>query len=113
MGRVWYSGAANNDLEQIGDYIRSELNSPKAALDTVRKIQKSIDKLGTFPQIGSMLSSIANTISDYRVLVCGNYLAFYRLQGSDVMVDRILYGKRDYIKILFGAASEDAAGADS
>ena len=107
MGKIRYSGAAKNDLEQIGDYIMSESNSPKAALNTVRKIQNSIDRLGTFPQIGSPLSSIADTVSDYRFLVCGNYLAFYRLQGSDVMVDRILHGKRDYMKILFGNASED------
>jgi len=65
MGRVRYSGAAKSDLEQIGDYIMLELNSPKAALDTVRKIQNSIDRLGTFPQIGSPLSSIVNSITDY------------------------------------------------
>lgn len=102
MGKVQYSGVAKNDLEQIGDYIASELKSPKAALNTVRKIQNSIDRLSSFPYIGSPLSGLVSTTTDYRLLVCGKYLAFYRLYGSDVMIDRILYGKRDYMNVLFG-----------
>jgi len=107
MYKVRYSEAAKRDLEQIGDYIMTELSNPQAALGTVRKIQNSIDRLCTFPEIGSPLSSIADTISDYRFLVCGNYLTFYRLLGSDIMVDRIINGKRDYMKILFGNACDD------
>ena len=32
----------------------------------------------------------------------GNYLTFYRVNGNEVYVDRILYGRRDYLRILFG-----------
>ena len=35
-------------------------------------------------------------------LVCGDYLAFYRVDGDTVYVDRILYGRRDYMALLFG-----------
>ena len=40
--------------------------------------------------------------SDYRFLVSGNYLSFYRTYGNEVYVDRILYARRDYMRILFG-----------
>jgi len=112
MAKVSYSGAALYDLEQIGDYIASELNSPQAALNTVTRIQNSIDNLASFPLMGSVLSSVVDTDSDYRFLVCGNYLTFYRLYGDEVLIDRILYGKRDYMNILFGGKLEGEHTSD-
>jgi len=35
-------------------------------------------------------------------------MTFYRTSGNDVYIDRILYGKRDYLKILFGDFSKEA-----
>ena len=100
MATIDYSPGAISDLEQIGDYIELELSSPVAAINTVNKIQDSIDNLSTFPLMGTMLSSIVGVDTDYRFLVCGKYLAFYRTDEVIVYVDRILYGKRDYIAIL-------------
>ena len=107
MANVQYSGAAIGDLEQIGDYIAEDLQNPQAALNTVSKIQDAIDKLAEFPLIGVPLSSVAGIDTDYRFLVCGNYLAFYRPLESDVLIDRILYGRRDYLAILFGDLPRD------
>jgi len=103
MANVEYSNAAIVDLEQIGDYISQELHSPQAAYKTVTEIQDSIDNLKMFPQMGAMLSSIVDINTDYRFLVCGNYLAFYRTNEKEVFIDRIIYGKRDYMAILFSA----------
>ena len=38
----------------------------------------------------------------YRYLICGNYMVFYRFRDRTVFIDRILYGGRDYLSILFG-----------
>ena len=100
--KVSYSQEAIRDLEGIGDYIADELLNPQAALRTVSKIQDSIDKLADFPYIGAALSSVVDIDSDYRFLVCGKYLAFYRILDQKALIDRILYGKRDYVAILFG-----------
>ena len=107
MPKINYSGFAVRDLEQIGDYIAKQLKNPQAALDTINKIQDTIDKLADFPLIGAPLSSIYEIDTDYRFLVCGNYLAFCRPQESEVLIDRILYGRRDYIIILFGDKTEE------
>jgi len=101
MARIEYSPLSLIDLEQIGDYIENELMSPQAAHNTINKIQDLIDKLSIFPLMGATLKSIANVDTDYRVLVCGNYLAFYHTDETVVYIDRILYGKRDYLAILF------------
>jgi addiction module RelE/StbE family toxin len=102
MAKISYSGEAIRDLEQIGDYIAEQLKSPQAALNTVNKIQNKIDILVNFPLIGAPLSSITDITTDHRFLVCGNYLAFYRPQDDMVLIDRILYGRRDYLAILLG-----------
>ena len=101
MAKVHYSDDSKQDLVQIGDYIADDLKNPKAALRIVNSIQDAIDNLADFPLMGTLLSAIIEVETDYRFLVCGRYIAFYRSQGEDVRIDRILYGKRDYISILF------------
>ncbi len=51
--------------------------------------------------------TVADTESDYRFLVSGNYLVFYRAYGKDVYIDRVLYGRHDYMRILSGDAQAD------
>jgi addiction module RelE/StbE family toxin len=102
VAKISYSNAAIADLEQIGDYIAEQLKSPLAALNIVNKIQDKIDSLASFPLIGAPLTSMGAIDTDCRFLVIGNYLAFYRPVGDEVLIDRILYGRRDYIAILFG-----------
>ena len=41
-------------------------------------------------------------LTAYRRLVCGNYLAIYHIDCDAVHIDRVLYGRRDYLALLFG-----------
>jgi addiction module RelE/StbE family toxin len=104
VAKIIYSPEALRDLEKIGDYIAEQLKNPIAALNTVNGIQYRIDKLADFPLMGSLLSALYDDVDvgDYRFLVCLNYLAFYRAEGDNVHIDRVIYGRRDYITILFG-----------
>ena len=99
---IRYTPEAEDDLKDIKRYISKDRNSPIAALNTVSKITKRIRILEQFPELGAKLSSIIGIITDYRFLVCGNYITFYRIDGVYVNIIRILYGRRDYVKILFG-----------
>lgn len=65
------------------------------------KITKDIYALKNHALLGAPLSSIAEVPGDYRFLVTGNYLTFYRVSGTDIYIDRILYGRRDYLPCLF------------
>jgi plasmid stabilization system protein ParE len=108
MNKVVLSPEARNDLIDIEKYITDSIGSPAAAKSTLSKIIKTIRKLENFANIGAPLSSIVDIATDYRYLVCENYIAFYRVEsefGTNkivVYIDRILYKKRDYINILFG-----------
>lgn len=99
--KVFYTPMALRDIEEIAEYIAVELENPGAAKRIVLEIQDHIDSLEDFPYLGSLLSSIAQVNSDYRFLVTGSYLTFYRILGETVYIDRVLYGKRDYLRILF------------
>ena len=60
------------------------------------------ERLVLFPESGARVSTVSGANYDVRYLVIGKYLAFYRVVGSEVIIDRVLYGARDYLRILFG-----------
>jgi len=108
MNKLYYSPKAFEDLDEIWTYIMGDLGSPAAAQNTITNILNSIEKLQEFPEMGPSLSSVTEIESNYRFLVCGICLAFYRVKGTEINIDRILYSRRDYIHILFGNTSEYA-----
>jgi addiction module RelE/StbE family toxin len=106
MAKLLISPAANDDLVSIREYITKDLDSPKAAANTVNKIIKSIKILVNFPLSGAPLESIIEFPNYYRFVVSGNYISFYRYIDDTIYIDRILYGGRDFVKILFGILLE-------
>jgi toxin ParE1/3/4 len=92
---------AKQDLLDIKDYITNESDNPKAANNTIRKIIESYEKLKEFPLLGMELSSRIDVVTDYRYLVSGNYLVFYKFDDLYVSIYRIIYARRDYINLLF------------
>ena len=81
MNNIHLSEEAQNDLVEIKAYIEEELLNPSAALGTVSKITKSLRILRTYAQAGAPLSSVTDIESDYRFIVSGNYISFYRAYG--------------------------------
>ncbi|MBD5543383.1 MAG: type II toxin-antitoxin system RelE/ParE family toxin [Lachnospiraceae bacterium] len=104
---IHYSPQARNDLDEIWEYISFELCNPQAAENSVNKIMDTVDELENFLEIGVPLSSVTDVESDYRFLVSGNYMVFYRVIMQDVYIDRVLYGRRDYLRILFPDLSQN------
>ena len=86
------------DVQEIKDYIE---DNPAAAEIMGNDIYSRVEKLAHFPQMGVSLSSRINIKTDYRFLVCGMYLIFYKIEGEFVSVYRVLNGMRDYLSILF------------
>lgn len=102
MIKIKYSPLAQDDLLEIKEYITVNLASPQAAKNTISKIAKRIRSLELSPEIGKPLSAICRVASDYRVLVCGGYLVFYRYENESVFIIRVLHGSSNYLTVLFG-----------
>lgn len=86
---------------EIKTYITEALENPEAAVDVVAGILESYQKLKDFPHMGRKLSSKIGVITDYRYLISGKYIIFYKIDNIYVSIYRILYGKRDYTKLLW------------
>ena len=101
MATVHFSPEAQNDLEQIKNYIQNDLENDIAAANTVKKIFDRIRELEAFHKMGAHLTSVTITDNSYRYLLCNNYTAFYRIEKDSIYIVRVLYGRRDYLRILF------------
>ena len=104
--KIYYSPEAKRDLDDIWEYIESELSNATAARKVINRIMDDVGQLGLFPSLGAKLSSSTDAETDYRYIVSGNYMTFYRISQNDIYVDRILYGRRDYLRVLFGEMTE-------
>lgn len=107
MNKLHLSDEAQKDLIEIKRYIAEELENPKAALAVVSRITKSIRILRDYLYAGPLLSSVAEVTGDYRFIVSGSYIVFYRVMAKVAYIDRILYGRQDYLRLLFPDVSDD------
>lgn len=97
---------AITDIAEIKKYIRDEYGNPTAANRIADKIVKKYKLLKTSPYIGASLNAISTIESDYRYLVCGNYIIFYRVFPDFVEVTRVIDGRRDYTRVLFNSIND-------
>lgn len=101
MSDLFVSPQARADMEEIGDYISRELCNPEAALNMIRRLQATMAPLRDLPEMGAPLLAAGQQGVFYRYLVCGGYLIFYHVDADTVYIDRVLYGRRDYLSLLF------------
>lgn len=63
-------------MDDIWDYIVSDLQNRSAAERVIDRIMDAVDQLKNFAEMGTPLSSIADVGTDYRFLVSGSYMVF-------------------------------------
>ena len=106
--KMQLSAGAHIHRDESKAYSALGLDNPTAAAATLKRITNGIRRLRDPSVIGTPLSAVTGVHSDeYRFLVTGSYMTFYRVCGSDVYVDRVLYGRRDYLRLLFGETAPD------
>ena len=106
MNKLRISPAAASDLAEIKTYISLELHNPQAAQRIVKSITHDLRHLQQNPHLGFSVSAQTGREIDLRALLSGNYFLFYRVENEAVQVARILDGRQDYLRVLFGAAEE-------
>ena len=107
MAKLIVSPMARADMREIGDYISQKLRNPGAALRMIQRFQEAMSPLREFPESGAPLLAAGKQSAPYRYLVCGSYLIFYHIADDTVYIDRVLYGRRDYMAILFSDQLEE------
>jgi len=99
--KIRVSPSALNDLKEIKEYIENDLSNPIAANNVIKRIIEDYSRLAIYPHMGASLSTKVPFDTDFRFVVSGNYLIFYKTDDEDVSIYRVLYGRRDYLKIIF------------
>jgi toxin ParE1/3/4 len=94
--------SAVDDMDEIFSFIAND--NVSAAEQLLEKLDRHIAGLAEFPNKGSVLSDEAFTLVQhgYRFIVVSPYLVFYRIIDNDVIMHRILHGRRYYLRELFG-----------
>lgn len=101
MFEVKVSPQAADDLLEIKDYIETKLQNPIAAHNTVLNILETYENLSTLAEAGIPVERYVPFPTDYKFVLSNNYSIFYRIDKKIVRVIRILYSKRDFVRILF------------
>ncbi len=98
--KLRYLELAQSDLLDIISYISNQLSAPQAATNLLNKLDKEISRLERFPLSGHPYTNKQKLNEEYRMLVVENYLVFYVVYDNIVEIRRIIYGRRNYEKLL-------------
>lgn len=86
------------ELEEIAD-MHLVLVGARSAQNITNKILEDVDRLSISPYLGKACEEQILAAENYRRLITGKYLCFYRIIGKKVYVYHIVNGKRDYPKL--------------
>nr|QDS03346.1 Type II toxin-antitoxin system RelE/ParE family toxin [uncultured bacterium] len=106
MFEIKIAPQAAADLLEIKDYIEKELQNSIAAHNTISKIIETYENLTAFPNGGIPVDKYVSFPTDYKFVLANNYSIFYRIEDEVIRIVRILYSRRDFIRILFGENSK-------
>ena len=84
-------------LKSIKDYI-AEDNADKA-LETIQEIYSQFENIQQFPYIGVDLSKRVSFKTDYKYVICGNYVVLYKIRDEYVEIYRVMNRHQDITKI--------------
>lgn len=93
--KVEYSPSVEGDLTAVADYIAQD--NPRRALTFILEIYEEIKAIGRNPRHYRLRPELA---PDARLARVGRYVILFRISGSIVRIERIVYGGRDLPPLL-------------
>lgn len=100
--RVDVSEPAERDLRDIVRYISAQLSAPMTATKMMDAIEEAVAGLADMPQKYPPVMDERLASMGYRKLVVKKYIVFFTIDVRSKVVDveRILYSRRDWLRIL-------------
>ena len=93
---------AENDIIEAVKYITEQLLNPSAAGKLLDDAEDAIYSLTDMPQRRALVKDDDLARLGFRFMPVNNYLVFYivREEKKTVVIQRFLYGRRDWITVL-------------
>lgn len=95
---VVYLERVRGDLLGIRAYVGKD--SPARARGWIDSIDQALARLADFPKSGTVPKDRRLAARGFRVIVIGDYLAFYLVKRNRIEIRRVLHGKRRFDFIL-------------
>ena len=98
----FYSKPAQDDLDEIIDYIARRLENPSAAANFLDELSDKIGTICNFPKSCPIVENVFLKRKDVRKALVGSYVVFFYFDETKrcVVILRIVYGQRDLEGIL-------------
>lgn len=96
---IKYSKLAIRDLDRIWAEVFEVSKSYDITTKYIDDLMNKVNAKADYPKAGVPLY-YENSFTGYYFVVFKVYIAFYRLEDNVMLVDRVLYGKSDYIRCL-------------
>ena len=97
--KVRYSRQAIRDLDRVWAEVYEASKSAETAEQYVTDLLDRVEDKADFPKSGSPLY-YQDSFTGYYFVVFKAYLAFYRLENDVLLIDRVLFGRSDYMRCL-------------
>ena len=97
--QVEYSKAAIRDLDRVWAEVFEASKDVEITERYIEELLDKVEKKSDYPKSGSPLY-YENSFTGYYFVVFKAYLAYYRLEKETMLVDRVLFGKSDYMRTL-------------
>jgi toxin ParE1/3/4 len=94
MTTVYFTGRAERDLEDIGDYIAAD--NPVRALSFIREIRQRCAKIAEAPLAYPARPELGPAI---RCCTYGRYVIFFQPADTHILIVRVLHGARELSRI--------------
>ena len=85
------------DLKNIREYITED--NEKLAVKTIQEIYARLENIQNFPYMGADLAKKVSFRTDYKYVICGNYVVLYKIGKEYVEIYRVVNRHQDITKI--------------
>lgn len=100
--KIKYSPYSLDNLQEIGDYIATELHNKTAAARILREIREKVSLLSQFPELGTKVDAFGGLFCNKRFLVVEKYIVVYEITADAIFIDFVVDSRMDYVTKLKG-----------
>jgi plasmid stabilization system protein ParE len=99
LKRFVFSRFADEDIDELSDYIRSLPTAPGLRLG--KELRQTLNSIVSQPKLG-LIDSQLSAMFSCRIhrRICLDYLIFYAVEADRVEIIAVLHGKRDVSSIV-------------
>ncbi len=98
--KIEYSPIAIRDLDRVWAEVYEASKDDETAVRYIDDLMDQIAEKREFPRSGSPLY-YEGAFTGYYFVVFKAYMAFYHVEADRILVDRVVFGRSDYMRTIF------------